>query len=116
MTNFDGTDMGKVVGEEFGVGVKHHFAGGVYCKETLIPAGVKLAQHRHSFDHLSHLASGRVRLSVDGVDTEHTAPATLTIVAGKVHEVTALTAVIWLCIHATDCTDSTQVDRELVAT
>lgn len=103
------------VGEDLGVVVTHHFAGGVYCKETQIPAGVKLTQHRHSFDHLSHLAAGRVRLSVHGVDTEHTAPATLTIAAGKVHEVLALTAATWLCIHATDCTDAAQVDHELVA-
>lgn len=104
-----------MVGEELGVTVEHHFAGGLYCKETHIPAGVKLTQHRHSFAHLSVLAQGRVLLTVDGVSTEHAAPAFLTIAAGKVHEVTALTDTVWGCLHATDCTDPALVDDHLVA-
>jgi hypothetical protein len=64
--------------------------------------------------HLSVLASGRVLVSVDGVETEHAAPAFLTIAAGKAHEVTALTDVVWGCLHATDCTDADKIDHELV--
>lgn len=104
-----------MVGQEFGVEVAHHFAGKLYCKETRIPAGVKLTQHRHSFDHLSVLAQGRVLLSVDGQTTEHCAPAFLFISAGKAHEVTALTDVVWGCMHATECTDPAEVDHQLVA-
>lgn len=104
-----------MVGKELGVAVVHHFAGGLYCKETRIPAGVKLTQHRHSFDHLSVLAHGRVLLTVDGVTTEHTAPAFLTIAAGKEHEVTSLTDTVWGCLHATECTDPELVDQQLVA-
>ena len=98
-----------------GVAIVHHFAGGLYCKETHIPAGLKLTQHRHAFDHLSVLAKGCVIVSVDGIETEHTAPAFLTIAAGKVHEVTALSDVVWGCLHATECTDPEAVDHELVA-
>jgi quercetin dioxygenase-like cupin family protein len=104
-----------MVGDELGVTVVHHFAGGVYCKETHIPAGVKLTQHKHSFDHLSVLAHGRVRLSVDGQSREIAAPAFLTIAAGKAHEVEAITDAVWGCQHATDCTDPEQVDHELIA-
>jgi quercetin dioxygenase-like cupin family protein len=104
----------RCIGQDFGVEVVHHFAGGLYCKETRIPAGVKLTQHKHSFEHLSVLASGRVLVSVDGVETEHAAPAFLTIAAGKAHEVTALTDVVWGCLHATDCTDADKIDHELV--
>lgn len=104
-----------MVGEEFGVAVVHHFVGGLYCKETRIPAGVKLSQHVHAFDHLSALAQGRVRLTVDGQSSEISAPAFLTIAAGKVHEVEALTDTVWGCLHATDCTDPEQVDQHLIA-
>lgn len=99
----------------FGVGIVHHFVGGLYCKETHIPAGVKLTQHVHAFDHLSILATGRVLVTVDGEDTEHTGPAFLTIKAGKAHEVTALTDTVWACLHATDCTDPEHVDKALTA-
>lgn len=104
-----------MVGEDLGVEVTHHFAGGLYCKETRIPAGVSLTQHKHSFDHLSVLAAGRVRVTVDGVSQEHQAPAFLAIAAGKAHEVLALTDTVWGCLHATDCTDPSEVDHQLVS-
>lgn len=101
--------------KDFNVELVHHFVGGLYCKETHIPAGVKLTQHVHSFDHLSVLAQGRVIVTVDGVDTEYSAPAFLTIHAGKVHEITALTEVVWGCLHASDCTDPEHIDESLIA-
>lgn len=99
--------------DAFGVGIVHHFVGGLYCKETCIPAGVVLTQHVHPFDHLSVLAQGAVTVTVDGVTTEHRAPAFLTIKAGAVHTVAALTDVVWGCLHATDCTDPDEIDKAL---
>jgi quercetin dioxygenase-like cupin family protein len=98
-----------------GVGIEHHFGGGVYAKETHIPAGLALTQHRHQFDHLSILASGRVRVSVDGEAREVQGPACIVIQAGKAHEVVAITDAVWYCVHATECTDPARVDHELVA-
>lgn len=95
--------------------VEHHFGGGVYAKATLIPAGVELTQHRHKFDHLSILARGRVRLVADGVEQHLFGPACVTLKAGTVHRVQALTDALWYCVHATECTDPAQVDHELVA-
>ncbi|MEJ8813384.1 hypothetical protein WKW77_20015 [Variovorax ureilyticus] len=63
--------------------ITHHFGGGVYSKETRIPAGMIVVQHKHEYDHLSILASGTVELLVDGVRSELTGPACLTIKAGK---------------------------------
>jgi quercetin dioxygenase-like cupin family protein len=97
------------------VRIIHHFVGGLYAKETHIPAGRVLTQHQHAFDHLSVLALGRVRLCVNGGCREIEAPAFLTIEAGKAHEVTALTDVVWGCLHATDETDPAKVDAELIA-
>jgi quercetin dioxygenase-like cupin family protein len=93
--------------------IQHHFGGGVYAKETRIPAGYLAVQHKHKFDHLSVLASGAVEVIVDGESTEYTAPACLTIAAGKEHSVLALTDVVWYCIHATDCDDESAVDALL---
>lgn len=94
--------------------ITHHFGGGVYAKETAVPAGCILVQHKHEHDHLSVLASGTVELLVDGVRSEITGPACVTIRAGKHHGIRALTNVVWYCIHATDCTDPEQVDEVLV--
>lgn len=57
--------------------------------------------HTHSFDHLSLLASGSIKIIVDGVASEFVAPHMIYIKADKMHEITALednTAVY--CVHA----------------
>lgn len=95
--------------------IHHLFGGGVYAKETRVPAGHVLVQHKHEHDHLSYLVSGEVELEVDGRRSRLAGPAGLTIEAGKHHGVKALTDTIWLCIHATDCTDPAQVDEVLIA-
>lgn len=94
--------------------LSHYFGGGVYAKESLIPAGMVLVQHKHEHDHLSYLVSGTVLLEVDGRREELTGPACLTIEANKHHGVKALTDVVWLCIHATECTDVEKVDEVLI--
>lgn len=95
--------------------ISHHFGGGVYAKETRVPAGMVLVQHKHEHDHLSVLALGRVQIEVDGVRSELEGPACITITAGKYHGIKALTDVVWYCIHATDCTDPDKVDEVFIA-
>jgi quercetin dioxygenase-like cupin family protein len=95
--------------------ITHHFGGGVYSKETHVAAGLILVQHKHENDHLSILPSGTVELLIDGVRSELTGSACLTIKAGKHHGVKALTDVVWFCIHATDCSDASEVDEVLIA-
>ena len=94
--------------------IKHHFSAGVYAKETLIPAGQVLVQHKHKFDHLSILASGSIELMVEGERKIIHAPACLTIEADKHHGVKSLTDVVWYCIHATECTDTDEIDEVLI--
>jgi quercetin dioxygenase-like cupin family protein len=101
--------------EQLGVGIVHHFGGGVYAKETAIPAGVVLQQHRHQHDHLSLLASGTAVVEVEGRRRTLQGPACIVIEAGKTHSVTAITDVTWYCVHATDCTNPEQVDHQLIA-
>jgi mannose-6-phosphate isomerase-like protein (cupin superfamily) len=60
------------------------------------------------------LATGSVELLVDDKVSVVHAPACLTIEAGKVHSIRAITDVMWYCIHATDCTDIESVDEVLI--
>ena len=94
--------------------INHHFSAGVYAKETRIPAGHVLVQHKHRFSHLSILASGSIELMVDGERKIIHAPACLTIAADKHHGVKSLTDVVWYCIHATECTDLNEIDEVLI--
>lgn len=100
--------------DEAGVTIAHHFVGGLYAKETFIPAGVRLPKHVHAFDHMSVLMKGSVVVDVDGDRRLHDAPALLVIKAGKAHEVTAVTDVVWACLHATDETDPDRIDEVLI--
>lgn len=100
--------------DEAEVGIEHHFVGGLYAKEVRIPAGIKLVGHKHTFDHLSALMQGCVVLEVDGRRTLHDAPLLITIAAGRVHEVTAITDVVWACLHATNETNPDSIDGTLI--
>jgi quercetin dioxygenase-like cupin family protein len=98
-----------------GVDISHHWVEEeVYHKRTRIKAGHKLVQHVHPWDHASALVSGTVLLEVDGERREITGPDMLLICAGKEHSVTALTDVVWHCIHITDDTDPETVDQSIL--
>lgn len=94
--------------------VMHHFGGGTYAKEMHVPAGATIGKHRHSFAHLSVLAAGSALVHTDESTKQFDAPACIEIKAGIHHEITAITDVVWYCIHATDCTDPQQVDTALI--
>lgn len=94
--------------------ITHHFGGGVYSKEVRLPAGYSMGKHTHSHDHLSILGSGTAVLVVDGTPRTITGPVCLTIQAGKVHEVYAVTDIVWFCTHATEETNPDKIDHELV--
>jgi hypothetical protein len=57
--------------------------------------------HAHVFDHLTLLVKGKIKIAVDGIDSEFVAPQMIYIKAGKVHELTALEDdSMAYCIHA----------------
>ena len=57
--------------------------------------------HAHQFDHLTLLASGSLRVTVDGVTSEFTAPHMIFIKKDKTHELVALADdTVAYCIHA----------------
>jgi hypothetical protein len=95
--------------------IAHHFGGKCYAKAAHFDCGDILVQHKHSHDHLSILAEGDRGTDLDGVRSIVSAPACLTIAAGKHHGVKALTDGVWYCIHATDSTDPDHIDHEVIA-
>ena len=57
--------------------------------------------HTHAFDHLTLLASGGLRVTVDGQATDFFAPHMIYIHADKEHELVALSDnTVAYCIHA----------------
>lgn len=85
--------------------VVHHFCGGVYAKETHIPAGTTLGQHAHAFDHMSILASGKALVTIGQQIVPLHAPCALRVEAGKTHSVEAVTDVVWFCIWPENAPD-----------
>ena len=94
--------------------INHHFSAGVYAKETRIPAGHVLVQHKHKFSHLSILAKGKVAVMIGEEIEVIEAPACIEIKAGITHGVKAITDCVWFCIHATDEKDPSKVDEILI--
>ncbi len=99
---------------EFDPEIQHHFGGGVYAKEMKIPKGYSIIQHAHRYDHLSVLAKGTAQVVSQGYVSTYNAPACITIPAGKLHGIEAVTDVLWYCIHATECDDPEEVDEQLI--
>ncbi len=57
--------------------------------------------HSHQFDHLTLLAKGKLKVTVEGKTSEFTAPHMIYIHKDKVHELEALTDnTVAYCIHA----------------
>jgi quercetin dioxygenase-like cupin family protein len=98
-----------------GIQVKHHYSDREYAKECFIPAGTVLEQHDHPYSHLSVLGRGRALVEVGGIKTEYQGPCCITIDAGVIHTVTAITDVDWYCIHAVQDKDPNTVDATILS-
>lgn len=94
--------------------ISHHFSSGVYAKEMRFAAGTTAVSHRHQFDHMSILASGRVVVTTPQGVTALVGPAVITMRAGVEHQVEAITDAVWFCIHATEETDVAKIDAAAI--
>jgi quercetin dioxygenase-like cupin family protein len=66
--------------------------------------------HTHQFDHLTLLAKGKLKVTVEGVASEFTAPHMIYIHKDKIHELEALTdETVAYCIHALRDKDSGEI-------
>lgn len=94
--------------------VAHHFSDGLYAKEMTLKKGYIATSHSHKYSHLSILAKGDVYVRVNGVISYHMAPACIEIKADEIHEIQALSEVVWYCCHRTDETDINKIDEVLI--
>ncbi len=99
---------------EIDLHIVHHFYDGVYMKEMRLPEGHAAEKHVHDFTHQSVLLSGRAHLIVDADTFDLEGPVCITIDAGKVHTIIALSDCEWYCIHETDITDPDQINHTLI--
>lgn len=99
---------------EVDLGVVHHFSGGLYSREMLIPKGFGAVSHSHTYDHFSILGKGRVLLKTDDWEKEYSAPACIDIKAGIHHMILALEDATWYCIHATNETEINKIEEVLI--
>lgn len=68
---------------------------------TFLNVGDKNLGHTHPFDHLTLLAAGSLRVTVEGKTTDFKAPHMIYIKADKEHELMALEPnTVAFCIHA----------------
>lgn len=84
------------------VGTDYALADDVLVKHWVLPdAGMLVPQHAHAYDHTSFIASGAVRLWVDGSQVgEYRAPTPIFIRAGVKHLFETLKdGTVVLCIH-----------------
>jgi len=66
--------------------------------------------HTHHFDHLTLLATGKLKVTVEGVSTDFTAPHMIYIRKDKVHELEALAdETVAYCIHALRDRDNNEI-------
>jgi hypothetical protein len=81
---------------------EHTGADGVFIKQMLLAqAGMMVPQHAHEYDHTTMLATGSVRVWIDGqLAGDHTAPKPLFIQARIKHTFQSLEpATLLYCIH-----------------
>jgi len=72
-------------------------------------AGDKEMGHTHAFDHLTLLASGSLKVTVDGLESVFIAPHMIYIKADKNHELVAMEDnTVAYCIHALRDKNSTE--------
>lgn len=94
---------------------EHIFSDLMYAKKIKLKAGERVMKHVHSYEHISIVACGRVRVK-HGRKKEKTywAGDYVVIEAGKPHEIYAECDSIWYCIHPTDEKNPDKIDKVLI--
>lgn len=80
-------------------------SGNVFVIETRAPAGTMLEAHRHAHGHVSILAEGTARVTLDGAVEERTGPCVVIIPPNVEHKIEAMTDIVWYCNWAADVVD-----------
>lgn len=87
--------------------------GNVFVVETIAEAGSKLTSHEHKHSHLSILVSGVAEVTVDGKTKVYDGYNIVTVPENTVHEVIALTDIVWLCLWDKDLAPREEAEQAL---
>ena len=88
--------------------------GNVFVVETKAESGAKLTSHKHSHSHLSVLVSGVAEVDIDGKKTVYSGYNIITVPKDCVHEVKAITDIVWLCIWDSDLAPREEAENALM--
>ena len=94
--------------------VKHRFAKGCYCREILIPKGVKIIGKIHATEHCNTIVQGECLVITTTEEKRIKAPYTWVTKAGEQKAVLALSDVIWQTYHVTESTDLEEIEKEVI--
>lgn len=93
---------------------RHHFHGGMYCREVWRDAGVLVVGKVHRKEHFYFIAAGTVLITTDDGPQRIEAPALLMSKPGTKRAVYSETPALCLTFHRTDATTVEAAEAELV--
>jgi hypothetical protein len=76
-------------------------AGNIYVRMmTFSEEGIQEPPHKHIFDHIQILATGKVKITVDGQESIHCAPKMIYIKKNVLHSIVAMEpGTTLMCVH-----------------
>jgi hypothetical protein len=109
---FEGDDWADAIE---GGELVHDFAGGLYVRKVVLPAGMLLITKIHKVTHPYFMLSGKCRvLTEDGVE-DMVGPIQGITLAGTKRLMYIVEEVTWYTIHATDKLTPDEVEKEIIA-
>lgn len=94
--------------------VRHFFSPGVYARELTIYAGCMLTGAVHRFEQLNILSQGTMRVLIDGIFVDVSAPFTVVSPPGTKRIAYAVTDCVWTTILGTDERDVSIIERTFI--
>ena len=88
---------------------------GVFIKSMVFKRGQVVLTHKHTYDHQTLLAVGKLRVSIAEKSIIYTAPTIIVIEAGRAHFLEGLAdQTVAYCIHAVNGSDDLDAAEPLV--
>jgi quercetin dioxygenase-like cupin family protein len=97
------------------LGVVHYFptdGNPVYLRKMSAPSGFVIGSHKHAYEHYSILCSGHAKAEAEDRTWFYHAGDVMTVPAGVEHKITALSDIVWFCVHGT--TETENIDEVLI--
>lgn len=87
----------------------------VYMRKMRVEQGRVIGSHKHKYEHYSILLEGMAKAEWDD-EVEFYYPGDVMVVpAGIEHRITALTAIVWFCVHGVEEADQDSIDEVLIS-